>query len=276
VVAHEHTWSFEGQPVRRLLDRYLIAPRAGAFIAVSREDRRRMIEVEGISPDKIRFIPNGIPPIPGGQGHDVRAELGIEASAPVIGAVSRLRAQKAFDVLIRAADLLRSRFPGLRVLIVGEGAERVQLEALIRELGLAETVTLLGYRPDVPDVLRALNVAVSSSDYEGSPLSVMEYMEAGKPVAATRVGGVPDLVEHGVNGLLVEPRDPRALAAAIAELLRDPDRGAEMGARAAEASSTSTSRCVVWRSSTRSSGRPREPERRLSVQLRSSSVGPNS
>jgi glycosyltransferase involved in cell wall biosynthesis len=234
VIAHEHTWSYEGQPLRRLLDRYLIAPRADAFVAVSREDRRRMIEVEGINPEKIRFIPNGLPMRPQDRGHDVRAELGIDARDPVIGAVSGLRAQKAYDVLIRAAAILRQQFPRLRVLIVGEGTERPHLEALIHELGLEPTVRLLGYRADVPNVLDALDVAVSSSDFEGSPLSIMEYMEAGRPVVATRVGGVPDLIEQGVHGLLVERRNPSALASSIAELLRDPDRAAEMGVRGRE------------------------------------------
>ena len=72
-------------------------------------------------------------------------------------------------------------------------------------------------------------MAVSSSDFEGSPLSVMEYMEAGKPVVATRVGGVPDLIDDGVHGLLVEPQDPAAFAAAVRELLRDPERARELG-----------------------------------------------
>ena len=82
----------------------------------------------------------------------------------------------------------------------------------------------LGVRTDVPDVLAALDVAVSSSDFEGSPLSVMEYMEAARPVVATRVGGVPDLIDDGVHGLLVEPQDPAGFAAAVAQLLRDPER----------------------------------------------------
>ena len=137
-------------------------------------------------------------------------------------------------MLLRAAAILRPQFPRLRVLIAGWGEERAHLEALIDELGLERTVTLLGHRADVPDFLEALDVAVSSSDFEGSPLSIMEYMEAGKPVVATRVGGVPDLIEQGVHGLLVERRNPSALAASIAELLRDPDRAAKMGVRGRE------------------------------------------
>ena len=92
----------------------------------------------------------------------------------------------------------------------------------------------LGVRTDIPDVLAALDIAVSSSDFEGSPLSVMEYMEAARPVVATRVGGVPDLIDDGVHGLLVEPQDPAAFAAAVAQLLRDPERAREMGRRGQE------------------------------------------
>jgi len=234
VVTHEHTWSYEGEPVRRFLDRELIARRSDTLIAVSREDRRRMIEVEGIRSNDITFVPNGIPARPGGDGARVRAELGIDASAPVVGAVAGLRAQKAFDVLVRAAEPLRRRVPEVRVLIAGEGPERPRLEALVRELELEDVVTLLGARSDVPDVLDAVDVAVSTSTYEGSPLALMECMAAGKPVVATRVGGVPDLIQHGEQGLLVAPGDPAAVAAALAELLEAPERAAEMGRRGRE------------------------------------------
>jgi glycosyltransferase involved in cell wall biosynthesis len=115
------------------------------------------------------------------------------------------------------------------VLIAGEGAERPGLEALVVELGLDDAVTLLGARSDVPDVLDAVDVAASTSAYEGSPLALMECMAAGRPVVATRVGGVPDLIEHGKHGLLVDPGDPAAVARALVELLLDPRRAAEMG-----------------------------------------------
>lgn len=231
VVAHEHTWSFEGQPLRRLLDRELIARRSSAFVAVSGEDRRRMIEVEGIDPERIVLIPNGIPDPPGPGDRDLRAELGIGPEQPVIGTVGTLRPQKALHVLISAAAALRPEFPDLRVLIVGDGAERARLEDLRAELRLQDTVTLLGQRSDVPDLLRAFDVAVSSSDFEGAPLAILEYMAAGLPVVATRVGGVPDLVDQGRTGLLVEARRPGDLATALAQLLRDPDRARQMGER---------------------------------------------
>jgi glycosyltransferase involved in cell wall biosynthesis len=230
-VAHEHTWSYQGRPQRRWLDRHLIARRADAFVAVSQEDRRRMIEVEHIPEARTRFIPNGIPAPPSpNPDHDVRAELGIGTDQPVVGVVATLRPQKALDVLLRAASRLREEFPQLRVLIAGGGEqEEARLKGIAAELGLRETVSFLGERTDIPDLLGTFDVAALSSDFEGSPLSVMEYMEAAKPVVATRVGGVPDIVVDGETGLLVEPQDPGALAAATAELLRDPERAARMG-----------------------------------------------
>ena len=231
VIAHEHNWSFEGQHMRRLLDKHVIAPRADAFLAVSRETRRGMIELEGIDPDRVRFVPLGIATPAAAPGGDVRAELGLADQAPVIGTACTLRPEKALDILVRAAAILLEEFPDLRLLIAGEGPDRARIEALIGQLGVGETVTLLGGRGDIPDFLQALDVAVCSSDWEGSPLSVMEYMEAELPVVATRVGGIPDMISDGVEGVLVPPGQPEAIATAVAELLRNPDEAAEMGRR---------------------------------------------
>jgi glycosyltransferase involved in cell wall biosynthesis len=234
VLAHEHSWSYQGQPLRRVLDRDLIARGADRLIAVSREDQRRMIEVEGIARARTLFVPNGIAPADSSGGHDVRAELGIAPTAPVIGSIGSLKPVKAFDVLLRAAAVLAQRRADIQVLIAGDGPDREALSALAHGLGLDGSVHLLGRRADVPDVLRALDVAVCCSNSEGSPLSVMEYMQAGLAVVATSVGGVPDLIEQGVHGLLVPPGDSAALAAALAELLEAPERARAMGDRGRE------------------------------------------
>ncbi|MEY2513104.1 MAG: hypothetical protein QOJ89_462 [bacterium] len=234
VVAHEHTWAFEGGRLRGIVDRRLIAAGSDAVIACSQEDRRRMIERQRIGPATVRFVANGIDGRAPTPGRDVRAELGIARDAPVVGSVGALRPQKRFDVLLRAAAELAPRWPGLRVVIAGDGAERARLRALAAELGLGDTLLMLGARGDVPDVLQALDVAVASSDFEGSPLSVMEYMEAGLPVVATDVGGVAQIVHDGVHGVLVPRRDPLALAGAIEGLLADPRRRRELGAAGRE------------------------------------------
>lgn len=233
VVTHEHGWGFEGK-AKMVIDRELIARGSNAFIAVSREDRRRMIELERIKPQDAVFVANGIPALPPPSGRDVRAELGIGADDLVVTTVGFLRRPKAMDVLIEAAAQLAPRFPRLKVLIVGEGADRPIYEALIEKLGVGDTVKLLGLRSDVPDLLAETDVSVLSTNSEGSPLSVMEYMDAGLPVVGTRVGGIPDLIDDGVQGLLVEPGDPDGLAQAIGRLLDDPDEARRMGERGRE------------------------------------------
>ena len=229
IVCHEHSWSYEGQPVRRLLDRELIGRCADAFVAVSSEDRRRMLEVERVPRRVVRFIPNGVPEPDPPSGHDVRAELGIPAGALVVGSVGFLRAVKDYAMLVRAAGRLAASRPDLHVLIIGEGEERATLEALADDVGLDGRVHLPGRRQDISDVLAALDVGVCCSTSEGSPLSVMEYMAAGLPVIGTRVGGIPDLVGDGETGLLVPSGDDAALAAALARLLGDAGLRARMG-----------------------------------------------
>jgi glycosyltransferase involved in cell wall biosynthesis len=234
LIAHEQTWSFEGKPARRWIDRELIAKRADAFICVSSEDRRRMIEIERIDPDKIVLVPNGIPPLVAGANDNVRAELSIAAEAPVVGTVSVLRDQKALDILLRAATIVRERIPDVQILIAGDGPEREPLERLSSGLGLDASVRFLGSRSDVPALLGAFDVAALSSDYEGTPLAVMEYMAAGLPIVATRVGGVPELIEDGRSGVLVDRRSPEQLAAGLVRLIKDRDLAAQLGIAARE------------------------------------------
>lgn len=231
-VAHEHTWSFQGRRLRRLIDRHVIARACDRFLAVSSEDRRRMIAIERIPAELIEVVPNGIAPSPAPRGSDVRAELGVAPGAPLVGTVAILRPQKSLHLLIEAAGELRGRHPGLRVLIVGHGPEEDALRELIARLGLESTVSLVGFRADVPDLLASLDVAVSCSAFEGSPLAVLEYMAAGAPIVATRVGGVPDLVADGESALLVPPGDSGELATGIDRLLTDRALAERLGATA--------------------------------------------
>ena len=229
IVCHEHMWSYGGSRFRTLVDRWLIARWSNAFIAVSEAGRRSMIELEGIRQQDVVLLRNGIRPLPAGDPKKVRDELGIGADQPVVLTIGMLRPEKAHEVLIEAAaELVKQSVAGLRVLIAGEGQERAKLEALIAELGLAQVVTMLGNRTDIPDVLAAADIAVCCSDFEGGPLSVMEYMGAELPVIATEVGGLPELV-RSESGVLIPPRDPSRLAEEIAGLLTDVERRRRMG-----------------------------------------------
>ncbi len=234
IVNHEHGWAFKGKPVRQFLDRNVVARGSDVLLAVSEWDRLHMIEIERIPSERIRVLPNGIPPIPA-VGPDVRGELGVPAEVGLIGAVGRLYPEKGYDELIRAIAALKRSYSSLICcVIVGHGPDEPKLNALIAELGLVNEVRLIGRRQDVPDVIRSLDVAVLSSRNEGSPLAVMEYMAAGAPIVATAVGGVPELIEDGVQGLLVPARDPDALAEAIRRLLEDRVLAARLGGAARE------------------------------------------
>jgi glycosyltransferase involved in cell wall biosynthesis len=232
LVAHEHSWAFEGRPLRRFVDREVIARGSSVMIAVSEQDRRRMIETEGIDPRRVIVLHNGIVGRSPTPGRDVRVELGIPTHAPVVGMIGGLRPEKGISVLLEAAAMLAPRHPGLKVLIAGEG-DRALLEPAGR-LGIDDVLVPLGFRRDIPDVIAACDVAVCPSFREGSPLSVMEYMEAGVPIVASRVGGIPEVIHDGIHGKLVPPGDAACLADAVTSLLEDRDSSAAMAARARE------------------------------------------
>jgi glycosyltransferase involved in cell wall biosynthesis len=234
IVSHEHTWSFEGMPVRRFLDRNVVARGSNVVLAVSERDRQKMIEVERIPAECIRVLPNGIP-TPPENGISVRGDLGVPPEVGLIGAVGRLYPQKGYDDLIRAIAVLKQSYSRpFCCLILGHGPEEGSLRALIDELGVAGEVRLAGRREDIADVVRALDVAVLSSKYEGMPLAIIEYMAGAAPIVSTAVGGVPELIEDGVQGLLVKPEDPGELAAAMQRLLEDRDLAARLGQAAYE------------------------------------------
>lgn len=234
VLAHEHTWSYEGSRIRRWLDGYVIGRLATRFIAVSALDAQRMVSIEHVRPDKVVLLPNGHMPRPHTRATDVREELGIGALTPLIASVAVLRPQKAISVLLEAHTRVLAEMPDARLVIVGGGSDRDALEAMSKQLGLANRVHFLGYRADVDSILRATDVAAMSSDYEGTPMVAFECMANHTPLVATAVGGLPDVVEHGRTGLLVPRRNPGALAEAILSLLKDPARREQMGTAAAD------------------------------------------
>ncbi len=163
---------------------------------------------------------------------EARARLGENSIRPVIGAVGRLSAEKGFDVLIRAADQLLSVGHDFEVWIVGEGDQREPLQSLIDGFGRGERIRLLGYRTDPTEVYQAMDIYALSSLREGLPNVVLEAMALGLPVAATRIAGVPLLVQDGENGLIVEPGSVEELRNALGRLLADSDLCARLGREA--------------------------------------------
>jgi len=178
----------------------------------------------------------------------LRRRLGIAPGQPVVGAVGHLLPAKGYPYLLEAARRLSQRFTDLRLVIVGEGPLQAEMRERSRALGLDQRCVFLGRRHDVPELLRAFDVFAQASLWEGIPRAVQEAMYVGLPVVATDVNGTSEIVEHGVTGLLVPPRDPAALADAIGDLLADRDRAARMGAQGRRRMSSEFSvECTVQR-----------------------------
>jgi glycosyltransferase involved in cell wall biosynthesis len=177
----------------------------------------------------------------------VRAELGIPARAPVVGTVANFRHEKGHQYLLRAADLARRSVPEVRFLLVGQGPLEAQTRRQAEQLGLGDTVVFAGFREDVPRLIAAVDLFALSSLHEGLSIALLEAMALGKPPVVTRVGGLPELIEHRRHGLLVPPADPSALAAGIVAMLQDPDLRARLGQAARERAADFDIRLAVRR-----------------------------
>jgi len=165
---------------------------------------------------------------------EVRRELGLSPRSIVIGALGNLRPEKDLETFLLAARGILDAIPSAEFLVIGDGPARDNLERLASDLRISESVHFLGERSDVSDLLAALDILVMTSYTESFPNAILEAMAMGKPVVATNVGGIPELVEEGQTGFLVSPRDPEAIADRVLSLSRDSARRQQMG-RAARA-----------------------------------------
>ncbi len=231
VILHTvHGWSFndtQSAPRRRT---YLALERLAAgvtdrLVAVSTSNRDQGLALHVGRPQQYEIIHSGIDlasfAAPSTERDAVRRALGFDAQHRVVGTIACLKPQKAPLDFVRAAAAAHSRDDRLRFFIAGDGQLRAELETLIDELGLRAAVRVLGWRRDVVDLLHAMDLFLLTSLFEGLPRSVLQAMAAGVPVVATDVDGTPEVVEHGVSGLLVPPGRPELAAARVLELLGD-------------------------------------------------------
>jgi glycosyltransferase involved in cell wall biosynthesis len=208
---------------------FLLADR----MAACSEGVKRHLVSQGIAPERVEVVYNGIElsafehlrPV-----EEVRQELGLSPDHHTVGVTAHLSPKKGQRHIIEATALLAQRRPDLRCVLIGEGAQRAELEALARSLGIADRVLFLGYRSDAADLMQALDIVVLPSvAKEGLGLALVEGGALGKPVIGSDMPGIDEVIVNGENGLLVPPGDPAALADAIESLLADPDLCRRMG-----------------------------------------------
>lgn len=208
----------------------LTLPLVDRIICVSEALKNDVVEECPTAADRTVTIYNGVDTAqftPSGKRSEVRRACGV-GQGPMLVVIGRLTEQKGHRFLLQALPTLLAQWPTLRCVCVGEGELRETLSALATHLGVAQACRLTGSREDIPDILAAADVVVLPSLSEGFPFVLLEALAAGRPVVASRVNGVPELIEDGKTGRLVPPRDAGALSSALHEVLSDPDRSAAM------------------------------------------------
>jgi glycosyltransferase involved in cell wall biosynthesis len=204
--------------------------RADAVIAVSAPLASHLAR-SGVRREKIHCIPNGYKSSDGVAGRSfARERLGITGNGPVVGWVGRLSREKGADVMVEALALADDRW---RLSIIGDGPEGDPLRKLAERLGVDDRVTWHGVIEDAGQLLSAFDAFVLSSRTEGTPITLLEAMDAGIPIVATTVGGIPDVVTSA-HAILVPPEQPSSIARALADLLANPGAAADRSALAAE------------------------------------------
>lgn len=223
--------------LKRVMANQVLLKPGDRVTAVGAYVRDALVANEGIEHDRVEVIRNGIDAAAFGQPvrsrGEVRAELGLGEMTPVVIQVARFHPVKDHGTALRALARLRESIPEAVLLLVGDGEGRGELEGLAEEMGLDESVRFLGVREDIADLLGASDVFLLTSVSEGVSLTLLEASAAGLPIVATRVGGNPEVVEHGVTGLLADAADSTALACRLRQLLEDDGLRQTMGAAGA-------------------------------------------
>jgi len=209
-----------------------------SIVTVSEDVKREIVENRVAPPEKIRVIELGFDfsPLDDLSPHRgaLRKELGIDETAILLGAVSRLVPIKNLDMFIRAGKIMLEQGKNIKLIIAGDGETKSALEQTTREGEMESSVFFLGFRKDLPKIYADLDILVNCSHNEGTAVSAIEAMAAGVPVVATQVGGMADLLGYGKYGMLAEPENTEDLARKITDLLDHPEKAGAFGARAKE------------------------------------------
>jgi glycosyltransferase involved in cell wall biosynthesis len=217
-------------PVRRnWYSDYLYNRRVDGIIAISHKIAAVLVE-GGVRKQKIRVIYTGVEP----ERFQIAGPIRLDSAEVLIATVAVLGERKGHQYLLEAAAFLKEAGYSLKYRFAGEGSQKEHLQKMAIELRLKEEVVFDGFVRDIPKFLSEIDIFVLPSLYEGMGVAVLEAMAAGKPVVASNVGGIPELIEDGVTGLLVPPGDPNTLAMSISRLVSQRSLMNEMGTNGCE------------------------------------------
>lgn len=228
VISHHSEFTARGFPPYVELAYRVLAPSTSRALAISPSVKEFAVQHMGFAPEDVEVLYYPLPshsfaePTPESVT-ELRERLGIAADDPVIGAVTRFHPVKGIRYLVEAFARLSREYPRARLILVGQGPEEERLRRQVRELGVERQVVFAGFQRDVQRYVKLFSVSVVPSLEEGFGLVALESLALGIPVVASRLGGLPDVVDHGKTGLLVEPADPDAITAGIARILGDRD-----------------------------------------------------
>jgi glycosyltransferase involved in cell wall biosynthesis len=226
-----HNQVLRRSPLQRLFEARVLGS-LDAIVAVGAEVKGELMEKKNVTADKISVIVNGIEltefdtlePT-----EKIRAELGVDSTASVLGVVGRLHYDKGIDLLIRALALLKPRYSQLRAVIIGSGPDEAALKGLAETEGVGDIIHFAGYRADARRLMPALDMIAMPSRRDAQPFALLEAMAARRAVVAAAVGGIPGILIDGVTGVLFPSENVNALAAALEKLLKDPGQRKALG-----------------------------------------------
>jgi glycosyltransferase involved in cell wall biosynthesis len=218
-----HVWAY------RLLNRWVTK-----IVVVSESIKKMVMETEAVAPERIEVVYNGIDlkEFSGAADWTIKKELGIKEDEKVIMHVANLKPIKGHGFLFQALAAIGKIGPKFKLVLIGKDEFNGRLQSLAKDLNISDKIIFLGKRTDVARLLPAADICVLPSLSEGMSNAILEYMLAGKPVVATNVGGNPELVREGFNGLLVEPKNAQQLEKALLSFLQDENKRRTMGQNA--------------------------------------------
>lgn len=204
---------------------------ADEIVAVSNHTRDEMIRYQKIDPGKVSVIYNGIniKLTRKSSPEELRREVGLKPNETVVGTVGRVVDQKGFDLLLQSVPGILRRFPDTKFMVVGGGDRERDLKELASELGISSQVIFTSWRSDAVDLIQVCDIFALTSRFEGMPMVLLEAMALSKPIVATAVGGVPEVVQNGHNGIVIDRRTPELLEKALLELISDRELARRMG-----------------------------------------------